>query len=144
MWIDLDLEVDLSLSFERAHELVTDFETKLRSELMDAEGSTAIADINAHIEPRAVEPAHGTPLDPISANAYVQRISSIALELKGSSGTHHIELHEIGGRIYLSFHLLIYADISIAEVHEIAEEMETRLRNEFPALGRIVIHTEPC
>ena len=144
MWIDLDLEVDLSLSFERAHELVTDFETKLRSELMDAEASTAIADINAHIEPREVEPARGAPLDPVEANAYIQKISSIALELKGSNGTHHIELHEIGGRVYLSFHLLIHAGISIAEVHEIAEEMEARLRSEFPALGRIVIHTEPC
>jgi cation diffusion facilitator family transporter len=144
MWIDLDLEVDPRLSFERAHELATDFEIKLQSELIDNEASTAVANINAHIEPRGAEPTLGMPLDPIKANAYIQRIEAIGQELKGSGGTHHIEVHEIGGRVYLSFHLLITSAVSIAEVHDIAEEMENRLRNEFPALGRVVIHTEPC
>jgi len=63
--------------------------------------------------------------------------------MKGVCGSHQIELHEMNGCVYLSFHLLIKANIPIAEVHNIAEEMEARLRNEFPELGRIVIHTEP-
>jgi len=29
-------------------------------------------------------------------------------------------------------------------VHGIAEEVENRLRREFPQLGRVVIHTEPA
>jgi cation diffusion facilitator family transporter len=144
VWIDLDLEVDPSLSFERAHELATDLESRLRSELIDTETSTAVADVNVHIEPRSEESTRGTPLDPLKADIYIQRIAAIGRELGGSNGTHHVELHEIGGRVYLSLHLLINAGIPITGVHNIAEEMENRLRREFPELGRVVIHTEPA
>jgi cation diffusion facilitator family transporter len=143
MWIDLDLEVDPTLSFENAHELATKFETRLRTESITAESSIHVADINVHIEPRDDESLLGTPMDPLKADSYVQKIAAIGRDLEGSAGSHHIELHEMKGKIYLSFHLLINAGISIAEVHGIAEEMEHRLRQEFPELGRVVIHTEP-
>jgi cation diffusion facilitator family transporter len=143
MWIDLDLEVDPRLSFERAHELTSNLEAQLRSEMIDGDASTTIADINAHFEPRAVEPTRGIPLPPATADAYIGRINAIGKELKTHCAAHQIELHSMGRRIYLSFHLLIDAGIGIAEVHDIAEEMEGRLRSEFPELGRIVIHTEP-
>ena len=143
MWIDLDLEVDPNLNFERAHELATNFETTLRTELAKEELSVPIADINVHIEPRSNESVHGTPMDSGKAKGYIKKITSIEQELNGSSGSHNIELHEMNGRVYLSFHLLINKGISIAEVHDIAEELESRLRSEFPELGRVVIHTEP-
>jgi divalent metal cation (Fe/Co/Zn/Cd) transporter len=143
MWIDLDLEVDPGLSFEQAHGLATNLETKLRAELIGADGSPPVADINVHIEPQSGAVDRGAPLDPLKANSYIQRVEAIGRELEGSGGSHHIELHEINGAVYLSLHLLIHAGTSIAQVHRIAEEMENRLRREFPELGRVVIHTEP-
>jgi cation diffusion facilitator family transporter len=143
VWIDLDLEVDPSLSFERAHLLATNLETSLRSELVDAETATAVGDINVHIEPRSEESILGRPLDPLEAEAYVRRIAAIAEELREIRGNHNIELHEINGSVYLSFHLVINSGTSIARVHAIAEEVESNLRHEFPQLGRVVIHTEP-
>ena len=144
MWIDLDLEVDPKLSFEHAHEQATNLEKKLRAELIRPEDRTTVADINVHIEPRSAESVVGKPLESLKANKYIRRIESIGQELKGSCGCHQIELHEMDGSIYLLLHLLIKADIPIAEVHRIAEEMENRLRREFPELGRVVIHTEPA
>ena len=103
-----------------------------------------MADINAHIEPRGSESVLGAPMNPLKANSYIWRVEEIGRELKESGRSRHIELHEINGTIYLSFHLLIHAGIPIAEVHRIAEDMENRLRREFPELGRVVIHTEPA
>ncbi len=143
IWIDLDIEVDPNLSFENAHELATNLEAKLRTELIRTDNLMPIADINAHIEPRGDESIHGIPLDPAKANSYIRRVEEIGRQLKGSGGSHQIELHEIKGSIYLSFHLSINVGISIADVHRIAEDMESQLRQEFPELGRIVIHTEP-
>ena len=85
----------------------------------------------------------GALLDPRKADGYIEKVQAISRELKGSGGSHHIEIHEINNNVYLSFHLLINEEISIAEAHAIAEEMESRLRREFPELGRVVIHTEP-
>jgi cation diffusion facilitator family transporter len=143
LWIDLDLEVDPHVSFEHAHESATSFESKLRDELLKTDTRTPLADISVHIEPLSDESNRGTPLDPLKADAYIERVNAIGKELKGIDASHQIELHEINGSIYLSCHLLVRADIAIAEVHRLAEEMENRLRREFPELGRVVIHTEP-
>jgi len=143
LWIDLDLEVDPTLSIERAHELATNLENTLWAELVRSKVSTPLAGINAHIEPRAEEPAVGAPLKTIEATSYIARVHAIEREFPRTGGCHDIELHRIKGKIYLSCHLFINEGVSIAEVHEIAEEMENRLRREFPELGRVVIHTEP-
>ena len=144
IWIDLDIEVDPKLSFERAHEQATNLETKLRAELIRSDASTPIAEVNAHIEPRAEEPAIGAQLEPAEAMSYSERIGAIARELPQSSGCHDIQLHKIDGKIYLSLHLLVNVGAAIWEVHGIAEDLESKLRREFPELGRVVIHTEPA
>jgi hypothetical protein len=76
MWINLDLEVDPALTFERAHRLATEFEGKLRAELMRGDAAERIADISAHIEPRNTEATLGRPLDPVKADAYRLRIAA--------------------------------------------------------------------
>ncbi len=144
VWIDLDFEVDPNLSFKGAHEMALNLETKLREELEGSEDALHVADINVHIEPCwADEQIHGEQLKPLKADSYIKKVKEIGRALKGSCGCRKIEVHEMNGGIYLSFHLLIKADSPISEVHEIAENMEHSLRREFPELGRVVIHTEP-
>jgi divalent metal cation (Fe/Co/Zn/Cd) transporter len=143
MWVDLDLEVDPGLSFEHAHEQATNLKFRLLAELATAAAATPVAEINVHIEPYAEGSVVGAPLDPVQASSYIERVKEIGQELKQTGGCHDIELHKINSKIYLSLHLLINSGIPIAEVHNIAEEMENRLRREYPELGRVVIHTEP-
>jgi cation diffusion facilitator family transporter len=141
LWIDLDLEVDPQMSFERAHDMATDLENKMREELIRLENP--VAKISAHIEPRTKDSAVGIPLAASESAAFIKRVESIQKGLAGAEGCHDIELHRLDGKLYLSLHLLIDSGISIDEVHCIAEQMEAILRREFPELGRIVIHTEP-
>jgi divalent metal cation (Fe/Co/Zn/Cd) transporter len=143
IWIDLDLEVNPDLSFEEAHEQATKFETRLRTELNRPGASTPVAEINAHIEPRDQGPGVGAKLDPEEARPYRERVELISTGLPQCHGCHNIELHKVNDRIYLSLHLLVNVRASMEEVHDIAEELENRLRWEFPELGRVVIHTEP-
>jgi len=82
-------------------------------------------------------------LQTIEATSYIARVHAIEREFPRTGGCHDIELHRVNGKVYLSCHLLINEGVSIAEVHEIAEQLENRLRLEFPELGRVVIHTEP-
>ena len=144
IWIDLDLEVDPALSFEQAHEMASALERQLREELASMEPAAPVADVNAHIEPREEELVLGGDVEPSEAASYVEKIQAISHDLNHASGCQDIQVHKMKGRVYLSFHLLIDADRPIAEVHGIAEEMENRLRREFPQLGRVVIHTEPA
>ena len=143
IWVDLDLEVDPKLSFERAHALASSLAARLRSELPAGEFGTSIADIKVHIEPQPKEFAMGADIEPSEAARFVTRIEGIGRELGHARGCSDIELHKVKDKVYLSLQLQIDAARPIAEVHEIAEDMEARLRREFPQLGRIVIHTEP-
>lgn len=145
MWIDLDLEVDPSLTLERAHALATDLESRLRGEF-GQNGPTAptqVADINVHIEPRAEELMKGAELPPVQAKEYAARVEAIRSELPHTHAIQDLQAQKLNGKVYLSFHVLVDPDSSIAEVHSLSEEMENRLRREFPELGRVVIHAEP-
>jgi divalent metal cation (Fe/Co/Zn/Cd) transporter len=71
-------------------------------------------------------------------------VQAVSIDFPQSCGCHDIQLHKVNGKVYLSFHVLVNEQASIAEVHGVAEEIENRLRREFPELGRVVIHTEPA
>ncbi|MBI3912910.1 MAG: cation-efflux pump [Chloroflexi bacterium] len=141
LWIDLDLEVDPAISFERAHEMAEDLETQLRAELNT---NARVADVNIHIEPREVENLPAIEIQPSETARYVERIRSLGAEFAAARSCEDIALQNLGDGIYLSFHMLMDTALSVGEVHTIAEEMERRLRLEFPELGRVVIHTEPA
>ncbi len=145
VWVDLDLEVDPSITFERAHAMATDLETRLRAELSPSKDATLgqIADINVHIEPLAEELVTGLEMKPADTAAYLAGIESVRREIPHARATQDIAVQQLNGKVYLALHLLIDADQSVADVHSISEEMENRLRRQFPELGRVVIHAEP-
>jgi divalent metal cation (Fe/Co/Zn/Cd) transporter len=146
VWIDLDLEVDPHITFERAHLLATDLETRLRAELgQDRNAATPnqIADINVHIEPRALQLVTGMELKPSDKSHYLEQIAEICREIPHAREWQDVDVQQLDGKVYLAFHLLIDPDQSVADVHSISEEMENRLRRQFPELGRVVIHAEP-
>lgn len=144
MWIDLDLEVDPHITFDQAHARATDLETRLRAELSAFRESQHIADINVHIEPRAAELVNGDELAPSDAAQYIARIHSHSKDIPHVRACRDIDVQRLDGQVYLAFHMQLDADLSIADVHSVTEEMENRLRREFPALGRVVIHAEPA
>ncbi len=143
MWIDLDLEVDPSITFDKAHAIATDLETRLHAELGASKDSQRIADINIHIEPRAEELIKGNELAPSEAAKYVGQIRAYCGEIPHVRACQDIDVQQLDGQVYLAFHMQMDTDLSIADVHSATEEMENRLRREFPRLGRVVIHAEP-
>ena len=144
IWIDLDLEVDPALSLENAHLQATELENRLRAELDRTHVPAPVADVHVHIEPRGETMAQGLEIATAEAAHYKDRIDRICGELEHTRGCQDIELHKMKGKVYLSLHLIVDTDRPVAEVHGIAESLESRLRLEFPQLGRIVIHTEPA
>jgi divalent metal cation (Fe/Co/Zn/Cd) transporter len=138
MYIDLDLEVEPTLSFERAHAQSAQLEHALTAEFGE------LADINVHIEPRDKDTVTGVELSPQLALPYTERLAAVCKEFPAVREVQDIRLQRFHTGIYLSFHALMDASRSVTEVHHVAEELETRLRREMPDLYRVVIHTEPA
>jgi divalent metal cation (Fe/Co/Zn/Cd) transporter len=151
MWIDLDLEVTPAVSFEDAHALATDLENQLHAEFKSNplqagdhnKDLSRIADINVHIEPLAEELVTGAEMLPNEKAKYIERINSIRSEIPQTRACQDIDVQRLNGSVYLAFHLLLDSQLSVADAHSVAEDMENRLRREFPQLGRVVIHAEP-
>lgn len=143
LYVDLDLEVNPDISFESAHERASDLENKLHDALIREESPVSVADVNVHIEPSGGDSAVGERMKDGDAAPYIERIQKACREHEAVLGCHNIKLHKMGASVYLSFHLSIRSEVPIPGVHDIAEDMESRLRSECPNLGRVVIHTEP-
>jgi cation diffusion facilitator family transporter len=146
--IDLDLEVPPELSFERAHARASALEDRLREEIGSfarAAGGEArgVADVDVHIEPRAEELLAGAEMAPAERAEVGRRIEAVLAGVAAARHWYDVDLREVGGSVYLAFHLQVPRDLSVAEVHAVTEDVENRLRRELPRLGRVVIHAEP-
>jgi divalent metal cation (Fe/Co/Zn/Cd) transporter len=136
--VDVDVEIDSSLSLEMSHRIVSEFESRARAEIPH------LVEIVTHLEP--TEPGdHPRPIEGAEAEVLRQRIIQIADEVCGCGAGHHIILRHshLPNRIDLSMHCEVDGETSLPEAHLIAERVERQLRAELPQLEHVTIHVEP-
>jgi len=134
--VNLDLEVDPSLTLEAAHDRATELESAVRSEIEE------VSEVNVHIEPLLdrVEPAAEAAL---ATSSLERRLMRIARDTPGLVDCHSLEAHEVGSNVYVAMHCTVEPDLSVARVHDITEELEFRFRQAFPQIFKVSIHAEP-
>jgi divalent metal cation (Fe/Co/Zn/Cd) transporter len=54
-----------------------------------------------------------------------------------------LKVRRVEGHVVLSCHCVVAGDLPVTRVHDLTSELELRIRERFPQLHRIVIHTEP-
>jgi cation diffusion facilitator family transporter len=134
--VDLDLEVDPNIRFTAAHDRATQLERAIRDAVPEVD------EVNVHIEPlpRRVEPAR----EATRMRAQVERrILEIARRMPGVVDCHSVEVHQIGRSLLATLHCTLQADLPVTRVHDITEELELRVREEFREGIRVSIHPEP-
>ena len=132
----LHVEAAPDTTLREAHEQVHLFEKALGKRL-------GTARIETHIEPEDRCPAaQNVPFD---ADLHYVRaaVDSILPEFPMISNVHDLRLAHMGGTPLVSFHCILDGDLSVAVAHDIATDMERRLRTCAPKLDRILIHTDP-
>ena len=133
----LHVEASPDMTLREAHEYVVMFEKALGKRLNTTR-------IETHIEPedRLCAPENALPFD---ADLHYVRaaVDSILPEFPMVSNVHDLRLTHMGGTPLVSFHCIIDGDLSLAAAHDVATDMERRLRTCAPKLDRILIHTDP-
>ncbi len=134
--VSLHLEVDETLSLEAAHLEATRLEEELRRELPD------LARVDTHIEP--------TPRQALPEQDYGRTRERIAAviqemeeELPAVRGVHDIQVRRNDGKLNISLHCALAGEVPITQAHHISSEIEARLRQEFPNIQNVLVHTEP-
>jgi cation diffusion facilitator family transporter len=121
-FVDMAVEVDRNLSFERTHRIAEDVETCVQCV---APG----ADVVIHTDPREVE-----------RETMAKRIRAVAY--RNQMYVHNISMREDKGQVYVDLHLEVDDHLSLHQAHEMASHIEKDLREDMPEIVRVNTHLE--
>jgi cation diffusion facilitator family transporter len=133
--VDLDLEVDPSLTLETAHSRATQLEGEIKQEL------PGVNKVNVHIEPRPSSVEAG---DQRWADAQMERqLMALARETPGVLACHSLQAHQVAGNVVVRVACTVAPNLSVDRVHHITEELEFKFRRAYPQISKVSIHAEP-
>ncbi|MFQ5927766.1 MAG: cation transporter dimerization domain-containing protein, partial [Terriglobia bacterium] len=134
--VDLHLEVDASLSLRQAHALATRLEQDVHGEFPEIDA------INTHIEPHRAGIRPGDPLAELG-HALEVHFAALCREFPEVRDLHNLQVRRVEGHIVVSCHAVVDGALPVSRVHDLTTELELRLRERFPQLYRVTIHSEP-
>ena len=121
-FVDMTVEVDRNLSFERTHAIAESVESRVQE---IAPG----ADVVVHTDPREME-----------RETMAKRIRAVAY--RNQMPVHNISMHENRGRVYVDLHLEVDDHLSLQQAHDMASHIEKDLREDMPEITQVNTHIE--
>lgn len=132
--LEMHVEVPRGLSLAGAHDKVSSLENQLLAR-------EDIQEVVTHIEPQN---RHGAALTHThNALSIRDEALAIAVQLYPSANWHDATIRLALGGYALAVHCTLPGTVSVEEAHQIAEQVETRIRVDIPLIQRVTIHTEP-
>ena len=122
-FVDATIVVPADITLEESHRIATSVE-------LAADAVDESIDVMVHVEP-------GPRFDDPSSI-----VRSLSEGLKVS--IHAINIQNIYGRLYLSFHVDVPANWSVADAHAKVSELESRIKARLPNIAEIHSHIEPA
>lgn len=133
--VEQHVELDERMTLKEAHDQVTELEADMRRDVPE------IADILTHIES---EPATIERPEELVGDAELEhRLKRVATQFPEILDVHEFIFKRVRGRLYVSCHLTLSDNLSLARVHDIQTELEIRFKQDAPELFRVLIHPEP-
>ncbi len=129
IWIDLHVKVDPAMSTQQSHAVATEVERRLDAHF------PGVLDTVVHVEP-------GLGPSPSEWEVLATRIRAEADGL--AVGIHDLRIHrESEGHYCADLHVEVPADLDLGEAHDLADQLEGRIRSALPAIETITSHIEP-
>ena len=88
-------------------------------------------------------PAFGEIMDENTHDDMVIKIREISKKTKGVINTEKCFIRKAGMQFHVDLHIIVSAQISVKEGHNIAHLVKKSLCNEMPELSNVLIHIEP-
>jgi len=123
-FVDVEVFVDRSTSFERADAIATEVERAIRKLVPSS-------DIVVETRPMATR-------EPRLAD----RIRQLGSRIDGVRGLHSIAVHDADDGLHVDMHLETDPDASLETAHQIASELEAGIKKDIPQVAEVVTHIE--
>jgi cation diffusion facilitator family transporter len=135
--VSLDLEVDGRMSLGAAHTIASRFEAAIRDEL----GPNT--EVETHIEPLVVASLAGRDVDAGQADGIRASLQRHAGTIGVITDVHSVRVRDTEHGLVVNYHCRVDPALDVTTVHERVDQLEHLVRSDYPAIGRIVSHTEP-
>jgi divalent metal cation (Fe/Co/Zn/Cd) transporter len=117
--------LDSSLTFEEVNRIVSVIERAIRRKVQ------RYARITVETEPIG----H-------SRTGIATLVAEIAEKVPGSRGVHNVHIQKIAGKLCVDLRVEVSANIKVKQAHEIANEVERRLKAVDPNISEVTVHME--
>lgn len=123
LFVDAAVSIGRGISFEGAHEVVSQVEERIR-------GVVPEASIVIHAEPLRTEDE--------SLGDAIRFIVS-----RHAAGAHDMFIYDAEGKRCVDLHLEVPGELSLAEAHAVTQRITEDIHRELPRLGPVRIHVDP-
>ena len=122
-FIDVVMAVAPDAAVGQGHAVADNAERAVREALPGS-------DVSVHIEPRESDDVR-------------ERATGAALSVRRVREVHNVRTVVLDGTTELSLHVKLPAEETLADAHEIADEIEAAIREAVPGIDRVHVHLEP-
>jgi cation diffusion facilitator family transporter len=122
VFVDMNVDVDRNLSFERTHAIAEAVEAKIQA-------VTPGADVVVHTDPRESE-----------RETVARRILAVAE--RNEIPAHNISVHDEGSGLSVDLHMEVDDHLLLHQAHELASRIEQDLKADIPSITRVETHIE--
>jgi len=122
VFVDMTVDVDRNLSFERTHAISDAVESRIQQ-------ISPGADVVIHTDPHEIE-----------RESIASRIRAVAE--RNQMAVHNISVHQDKDQLYVDLHMEVDDHLSLQQAHEMASHIEQDLRMDQPRIARINTHIE--
>lgn len=122
--VNVFLLLDNNLTWEDAHKIALNVEREVMGEYPDAR-------VAVNTEPLGN-----------GAKSVWQLVKDIAEGAPGSRGVHNIHIQRIEGKLCIDLHLEVSANMTVKQAHEVADQIEEKIKTASPSISEVTIHIE--
>jgi cation diffusion facilitator family transporter len=133
LFVTLHVQVDPSLSLDKAHEIAQSVEQGIEKSV------PSVRQVTVHLEPSRPEVSEGRLVEDDYVSSTVRSIVRRFPDVKKIAA---ITTYRSEGRLYINVHCLFSGNTPISEIHEMVSKIEESVRERFDN-AIVTIHPEP-
>lgn len=124
IFVDLEVSIDRSVSFERVNSLVIEVEHAVRKLVPNS-------DIVVRTQPVGV-----------GIRKFADIVRSLAFKIPRIRGVHDIAIHDAEKGLHVELHLKVDPSANLEEAHEISNKLESSIKKNIWGVGEVITHIE--
>ncbi len=135
--LSFDLELDGALSLAQAHRIASQLEADMRGEFGQS------TEVESHIEPLEDRTVTGEDVEAAVKAQITKALTALAAETGNLTEIHNVRVRNTSLGLIVIFHCRTEPSRTVAEIHQIVDDLERRLRASVSGIWRTVAHAEP-